>query len=82
MTDPMQIVTVPQATEPKPVRITGTDMVVDLRWAKRSCKSCYGTGFLGTRLTGKKREQIVCSCIAKEYVRRQRALGKVEAPRG
>ncbi|HSC14608.1 MAG TPA: hypothetical protein VLI71_05790 [Gammaproteobacteria bacterium] len=78
MNEPERATLIPKSgPESKPVRIDGTEMVVDLNWAKRSCKHCHGTGFLGTRLIdgGKKREKIVCTCVGKEFARRQRVLG-------
>lgn len=65
--------------EPKPVRVNvagGGELVVDLRWAKRSCRHCHGTGVIGVRLLdgGKRRESILCACVVKEHARRQKAV--------
>lgn len=67
-----------------PVRIDGTDLVVDLGWAKRGCRHCHGTGVMGVRVLagGKKRERIICTCVGKEVMRRKQVLDADAAKRG
>ena len=49
---------------------SGKSIDVDLSLAKSSCKHCYGTGFMGTRLhKGGKKERLVCACVAKAMAR-------------
>ena len=60
----------------------------DLSLAKRSCKHCYGTGFMGTLIrkdehNNETRIKMVCPCVAKAMAKKQLAEAsekKLEAP--
>lgn len=52
------------------------EIKVDLAWADKACKRCYGTGKIGTRINMHKgkptgaREQLLCLCVSREAARR------------